>query len=123
MDRLLKAPRTEAQDQRPAASAAQAPAAPSDAKDLAPAAMDEPLAQAPPFDAVRHYLQEIGQVPLLSAAEEVALAERMERGNAAACRLAAAADLSPQLRAACASVCGAFSKRSILRLLARPKVL
>jgi RNA polymerase primary sigma factor len=103
MDRLLKAPRTEAQDQRPAASAALAPAAPSDAKDLAPAAMDEPLAQAPPFDSVQHYLREIGQVPLLSTAEEVALAERIERGNAAARRLAAAADLSPQLRAACAA--------------------
>ena len=101
MDHLMQAPRTEAQDQRPVASAALAPAAPSNAKDLAPAAMDEPLAQAPPFDAVRHYLQEIGQVPLLSAAEEVALAERMERGNAAALRLAA--DLSPQLRAAFAA--------------------
>jgi RNA polymerase primary sigma factor len=103
MDRLLKAPRTAAQAARPAARAARAPAAPRAAKDRAPAAMDEPLSQAPPFDSVQHYLHEIGQVPLLSAAEEVALAERMERGNAAACRLAAAADLSPQLRAAFAA--------------------
>jgi len=65
--------------------------------------MDERLAPAPPFDAVQHYLQEIGQVPLLSAAEEVELAERIERGNAVARRLAAAADLSPQLRAAFAA--------------------
>jgi RNA polymerase primary sigma factor len=103
MDRLLKETRTEAQDQRPAARAALVPDAPSDAKDLAPAGMDEPLAQEPPFDAVQHYLQEIGQVPLLSAAEEVVLAERMERGKAVARRLAAAADLSPQLRAAFAA--------------------
>ncbi|HEX9370763.1 MAG TPA: sigma-70 family RNA polymerase sigma factor [Roseiflexaceae bacterium] len=101
MDRLLQAPRTEAQDQRPAASAARAPDAPRAAKGLAPAAMDEPLSQAPPFDSVEYYLQEIGQVPLLSAAEEVELAERMERGKAAARRLAAAADLGPQLRVAC----------------------
>ncbi len=32
-------------------------------------------------DPVRMYLREIGRVPLLSAAEEVALARRMERGN------------------------------------------
>ena len=103
MDRLLQASRTAAQDQRPAARAALAPEAPSDAEDLTSAGMDEPLAPAPPFDAVQHYLQEIGQDPLLSAAEEVELAERIERGNAVARRLAAAADLSPQLRAACAA--------------------
>ncbi len=103
MDRLLKETRTAAQDQRPAARAARAPEAPSDAEDLTSAAMDEPLAQAPPFDPVQHYLQEIGHVPLLGAAEEVELAERIERGNAVARRLAAAADLSPQLRAACAA--------------------
>ncbi len=103
MDRLLKETRTAAQDQRPAARAALAPEAPLDAEDLTSAGMDEPLAPAPPFDAVQHYLQEIGQVPLLSAAEEVELAERIERGNAVARRLAAAADLSPQLRAAFAA--------------------
>src|SRR5262249_57233771 len=32
-------------------------------------------------DPVRMYLREIGRVPLLSAAEEVALAKRMERGR------------------------------------------
>ena len=86
MNRLLQAPQTAE--------------APSDARNLVPAIMDEPLSQEPPFDVVQHYLHEIGQVPLLSAAEEVALAERMERGKAVARRLAAAADLSPQLRAA-----------------------
>jgi RNA polymerase primary sigma factor len=101
MYRLLKALRTEERDERPAASAALAPEAPSDAADRATAVIDEPLAQEPPFDSVQHYLQEIGHVPLLSATEEVALAERMERGNAAARCLAAAAGLSPQLRGAC----------------------
>jgi len=103
MDRLLQASRTAAQDQRPAARAALAPEAPSDAEDLTSAGMDEPLAPAPPFDAVQHYLLEIGHVALLSAAEEVELAERIERGNAVARRLAAAEDLSPQLRAAFAA--------------------
>jgi len=103
MDRLLTAPRTGAQAVRPAESAALALDAPSAAEDRARAVMDEPLSQEPTFDAVQYYLQEIGYVPLLSAAEEVALAERMERGNAAARRLAAAEDLSPQLRAAFAA--------------------
>jgi RNA polymerase primary sigma factor len=42
----------------------------------------------PVVDSVQHYLHEIGRVALLSAAEEVELAERMERGNAAEARLA-----------------------------------
>jgi len=100
MDRLLKAPRTEAQDQRPAPIAELAPETPIDAENLATAVVDESLSQAPPFDSVQLYLQEISHVPLLSAAEEVALAERMERGNAVARRLAATENLSPQLRAA-----------------------
>jgi hypothetical protein len=39
------------------------------------------------FDSVQHYLQEIGCIALLSAAEEVELAQRMERGRVAAHRL------------------------------------
>jgi len=39
-------------------------------------------------DPVRRYLHEIGRVPLLSAAEEVALAVRIEAGSAAASQLA-----------------------------------
>jgi RNA polymerase primary sigma factor len=39
-------------------------------------------------DPVRRYLHEIGRVPLLTAAEEVALAERIEAGSVAASRLA-----------------------------------
>jgi len=41
----------------------------------------------PSIDAVQHYLQEIGRVSLLNAAEEIELAERMERGDAARTRL------------------------------------
>jgi RNA polymerase primary sigma factor len=56
----------------------------------------------PAFDMVTRYLYEIGQVALLSAAEEVALAERIARGTAAAQRLAASKVLSPAIRAALA---------------------
>jgi RNA polymerase primary sigma factor len=59
----------------------------------------------PTPDAVDHYLREIGRVPLLNAAEEVELAERIARGVSAAKRLASAAPNDPQLRAAlCADV-------------------
>jgi RNA polymerase primary sigma factor len=40
------------------------------------------------LDSIQNYLQEIGRVALLNAAEEIALAERIERANAAAERLA-----------------------------------
>jgi RNA polymerase primary sigma factor len=46
------------------------------------------------LDPVQHYLQEIGRVALLTAAEEVELAERIERGNAAKLCLAETAELS-----------------------------
>jgi RNA polymerase primary sigma factor len=62
--------------------------------------LEEPLQAEPALDSVQHYLQEIGRVSLLSAAEEVELAERMERGKAAALRLASAEVLSAQLRMA-----------------------
>jgi RNA polymerase primary sigma factor len=54
-------------------------------------------------DSILHYLQEIGRIPLLNAAEEVALAERIERGEAAARRLAQPEQLNPALRAALAA--------------------
>src|SRR6185503_9824899 len=63
-------------------------------------------AQEPTLDSVQHYLQEIGRVSLLSAAEEVELAERMERGKAALQRLMSAEDLSAQLRLALLSDIG-----------------
>lgn len=63
-------------------------------------AEDVRLQNEPALDAVQHYLQEIGRVALLTASEEVELAERMERGDAAQERLTSAEDLSPQLRRA-----------------------
>jgi RNA polymerase primary sigma factor len=56
-------------------------------------AEDDALAEAPDLtdvaldDPVRMYLQEIGQVPLLSAEQEVTLAKAMESGGWARCRL------------------------------------
>jgi RNA polymerase primary sigma factor len=52
------------------------------------------------FDSIQNYMNEIGRVPLLSAAEEVELAEQMMRGDAAKARLDAGEELAPQLRAA-----------------------
>ncbi len=61
---------------------------------------DARLQAEPTLDAVQHYLQEIGRVALLTASEEVELAERMERGDGAQARLDSAEELSPQLRRA-----------------------
>ena len=49
-------------------------------------------------DLVRVYLREIGRVPLLTAADEVDLAKRVEAGVFAAERLDTAARLSPAMR-------------------------
>ncbi|PDV99633.1 sigma-70 family RNA polymerase sigma factor [Candidatus Viridilinea mediisalina] len=54
----------------------------------------------PSLDAVQHYLQEIGRVSLLTAGEEVELAERIERGNAAEDRLTETYELTWALRLA-----------------------
>ncbi|MCG8352379.1 MAG: sigma-70 family RNA polymerase sigma factor [Chloroflexales bacterium] len=68
---------------------------------MAAETIDEVRLQAEPtLDAVQHYLQEIGRVALLTASEEIELAERMERGDAARQRSESAEDLSPQLRRA-----------------------
>jgi RNA polymerase primary sigma factor len=67
---------------------------------LTPRAEDETPAPVPDLvdvaldDPVRMYLQEIGQVPLLTAAEEVKLAKEMEAGHKA--RAALAADSVPR---------------------------
>jgi RNA polymerase primary sigma factor len=59
----------------------------------APASSDDDLAELPDMtdialdDPVRMYLQEIGQVPLLSAEQEVVLAKQMEAGARARCAL------------------------------------
>jgi RNA polymerase primary sigma factor len=69
-----------------------------------PEATEQPLiddlraVQDPTLDSIQYYLQEIGRVPLLTAAEEIELAERMARGEAAEARLEADENLMPQLR-------------------------
>ncbi|MFD4996623.1 RNA polymerase sigma factor [Streptomyces buecherae] len=86
------------------------PAAPeSAAVDAAePAAREEPEpavavpaprldATGPSSDLFRQYLREIGRIPLLSAAEEVELARRVEAGLFAEEKLAGAVDLDSQL--------------------------
>lgn len=72
-------------------------------EDLANDQLDGPLGGEPSLDSVQHYLQEIGRVSLLSAAEEVELAELMERGNAASERLESGEDLSINQRLALAA--------------------
>ena len=52
------------------------------------------------LDPVQAYLNEIGQIALLTAAEEVELAEQIARAAAAERRLRSQEDLTPQLRAA-----------------------
>jgi RNA polymerase primary sigma factor len=76
------------------------PEAAAAAPHLIPEMVEESLAPESALDSIQHYLQEIGRVALLSAAEEVELAERMERGHAAAKRMASGEDLTPQLRQA-----------------------
>ncbi len=72
-----------------------------DVEALANDILEETLPQEPSLDSVQHYLQEIGRVSLLSASEEVELAERMERGKAASQRMMSAdEELSGSLRAA-----------------------
>jgi RNA polymerase primary sigma factor len=75
---------------------------PQDEMEDAAVPLREPLAasQEPTLDSIQGYLNEIGQVALLSAAEEVELAERLARGHAAERRLAEGEPLTPQLRAA-----------------------
>lgn len=51
-------------------------------------AADDPLAEAETGDLVRLYFNEAASIPLLTAAEEVDLAKKMERGNKARLQLA-----------------------------------
>lgn len=52
----------------------------------------------PVIDTIGDYMAEIGRVPLLNAAEEVELAELIERGSAVARRLAAGETSTAELR-------------------------
>ena len=69
-----------------------------DIEEFANDVAEEATNQEPSMDSVQHYLQEIGRVSLLSAAEEIELAERIERSKAAIGRLESTEDVSPQLR-------------------------
>src|SRR5262245_24800257 len=76
-----------------------------DLRDDVPAEADRPHRESPviadgSLDDIQMYLNEIGRVPLLTFAEEVALAEQLARGTAAKQRLADQAALEPSLRAA-----------------------
>jgi RNA polymerase primary sigma factor len=51
------------------------------------------------LDSIQAYLNEMGRVPLLTAAEEIELAEQIERGEAAKQRLATTEVQTPQLQA------------------------
>lgn len=66
---------SDAKDGKPSASANYSVAPPVRPRDL-----DEP-ASPTPHDSLRLYLEEIGKVPLLTAAEEIELARRIERGD------------------------------------------
>ncbi|WP_374105464.1 RNA polymerase sigma factor [Streptomyces sp. ISL-36] len=57
----------------------------------------DPGGSGPSSDLFRQYLREIGRIPLLTAAEEVELARRVEAGLFAEERLASATDLDSQL--------------------------
>ncbi|MFF8604813.1 RNA polymerase sigma factor [Streptomyces sp. NPDC015346] len=57
----------------------------------------DPGSGGPSSDLFRQYLREIGRIPLLTAAEEVELARRVEAGLFAEERLASATDLDSQL--------------------------
>lgn len=62
-----------------------------------PAATRADTGGAPSSDLFRQYLREIGRIPLLTAAEEVDLARRVEAGLFAEEKLASAPDLDSQL--------------------------
>ncbi len=70
--------------------------------DMADVDVPDPLAasQELTLDSIQGYLNEIGRVALLNAAEEVELAERLARGHAAERQLAEGEPLPAQMRAA-----------------------
>jgi RNA polymerase primary sigma factor len=77
----------------------------------------EAACEPPVLDAVQHYLQEIGRVSLLTASEEVELAERMERGDAAQARLETQEIINAQLRTALEAdvVSGCEARRHLIQ--------
>lgn len=67
-------------------------------------------------DPVRQYLKEIGRVPLLTAEQEVELAQRMEAGELAQDRLALAGEPTPELEAELVAIVadGLAAKRHLI---------
>ncbi|MFI8995045.1 RNA polymerase sigma factor [Streptomyces sp. NPDC053542] len=70
---------------------------PDPAPEPPPERQARPEAGGPSSDLFRQYLREIGRIPLLSAAEEVELARRVEAGLFAEAKLAGTPDLDSQL--------------------------
>ncbi|MER7023526.1 sigma-70 family RNA polymerase sigma factor [Streptomyces ramulosus] len=72
-------------------------AAPEDEPDDAPGTPPRPETAGPSADLFRQYLREIGRIPLLTAADEVELARRVEAGLFAEEKLARTPDLGSRL--------------------------
>jgi RNA polymerase primary sigma factor len=91
------------------------PAEPADAGELAPPDIDDE-GRGPATDLVRHYLREIGRVPLLTALQEVELARRVEAGIFAEEKLSEGSGLPAGLRAELELVArdGARAKRQLI---------
>ncbi|MGY5133888.1 sigma-70 family RNA polymerase sigma factor [Streptomyces nigrescens] len=76
---------------------AEPPAAEMIVEEIVPEPVPRPETGSPSSDLFRQYLREIGRIPLLTAAEEVELARRVEAGLFAEEKLTHAPDLSSQL--------------------------
>ncbi|MGW8554092.1 RNA polymerase sigma factor [Streptomyces tubercidicus] len=76
---------------------AEPPAAEMIVEEITPEPAPRPEAAGPTSDLFRQYLREIGRIPLLTAAEEVELARRVEAGLFAEEKLTHAPDISSQL--------------------------
>ncbi|MFG2532435.1 RNA polymerase sigma factor [Streptomyces sp. NPDC048516] len=76
---------------------AEPPAAEMIIAEIVPEPAPRPEAGSPSADLFRQYLREIGRIPLLTAAEEVELARRVEAGLFAEEKLTTTPDLSSQL--------------------------
>ncbi len=100
---LADAPAATEHDTDPAAEPltvpqqAEPPAAEMIVEEIVPEPVPRPEAGSPSADLFRQYLREIGRIPLLTAAEEVELARRVEAGLFAEEKLTNAPDLSSQL--------------------------
>ena len=76
---------------------AEPPAAEMLIEEITPEPVPRPEAGSPSSDLFRQYLREIGRIPLLTAAEEVELARRVEAGLFAEAKLTNTPDLSTRL--------------------------